>query len=147
MDEAVQQALAKFQKTHVDWQYGGNLAGGCSLANMTLLTYKSQYRGLTSFFKMIGEYEPLMMLVDKQPKNCPSMKVESCIMYMWYKFRPTTTVLTNLADIPVTDVTGSIMHCSGRWNDPGSQKQFSRALYCIHIASKKDGFYHEMCDK
>ena len=75
------------------------------------------------------------------------MKVESCIMYMWYKFRPTTTVLTNLAGVPVTDVTGIIMHCSGSWNDPGKCKQFSGALYCIHIASKQNEHYCEMCDE
>ena len=38
VEAGVQQALAKFQKTPVDRQYGGNLAGGCSLADMTLLT-------------------------------------------------------------------------------------------------------------
>ena len=83
VEAGVQQALAKFQKTPVDQQYGGNLAGGCSLAAMTLLTYKTHYRGLTRFFKMIGDYESLLMLRDKCHKNCPSMKVESCIMYMW----------------------------------------------------------------
>ena len=147
VEAGVQQALVKFQKTPVDQQYGGNLAGGRSLADMTLLTYETHYRGLTRFFKVIGDYESLLMLRDKRPKNCPSMKVESCIMYMWYKFRPTTTVLTNLAGIPVTDVTGSIMHCSRSWNDPGKQKQFSGALYCIHIASKQNGLCHEMCNK
>ena len=75
------------------------------------------------------------------------MKVESCIMYMWYKFRPTTTVLTNLAGIPVTDVNGIIMHCSGSWNDPGKCMQFTGSLYCIHIASKQSGLYCEMCDE
>ena len=87
------------------------------------------------------------MLRDKRPKNCPSMKVESCITYMWYKFRPMTTVLTNLAGIPVTDVTDSIMHCSGSWNDPGKRKQFSGALYCIYIASKQNGLCREMCNE
>jgi hypothetical protein len=66
---------------------------------------------------------------------------------MRYKFRPTTTVLTNLASVPVTDVTGIIRGCSGSWNDPGKCKQFSSALYCIHIASKQNGLYCEMCDK
>ena len=135
VEAGVQQALAKFQKTPADWQYGSNLAGGHSLADMTLLTYETHYRGLTRFFKMIDDYKSLLMLCDKHPKNCPSMKVKSCIMYMWYKFRPTTAVLTNLAGVPVTDVTGIIMHCSGSWNDPGKCKQFSGALYCIHIAS------------
>jgi hypothetical protein len=75
------------------------------------------------------------------------MKVESCIMYMWYKFRPTKTVLTNLAGFPVTNVTGIIMHCTGSWNDPGKHRYFSGALYCIHFASKQNGLYCEMCDE
>ena len=143
----VQQALAKFQKILVDQQYGSNLAGGSSLADMTQLTYETHYRGLSRFFKMIGDYKSLLMLRDKRPKSCLSMKVESHIMYMWYKFRPTKTVLTNLAGILVTDITGIIKHCSGSWNDPGKCKQYSGALYCIHIASKQNGHYCKMCDE
>ena len=30
---------------------------------------------------------------------------------------------------------------------PGKCKQFSGALYCIHIASKQNGHYREMCDE
>ena len=60
VEAGVQQAQAKFQKTPVDRQYGGNLDGGRSLADMTLLTYKTHYRGLTRFFKMIGDYESLL---------------------------------------------------------------------------------------
>ena len=69
VEAGVQQALAKFQKTPVDQQYGGNLAGGCSLADMTLLTYKTHYRSLTRLFKIIGDYESLLMLCDKHPKT------------------------------------------------------------------------------
>ena len=101
---------------------------------MTLLTYESHYRGLTRFFKLIGNYESLLMLCDKHPKNCSSMRVESCIMYMWYKFRPVTTVLTNLAGEPVNDVTSVLIHYSGTWNDPGKCRQFAGALYCILCA-------------
>jgi hypothetical protein len=68
-------------------------------------------------------------------------------MYMWYKFRPKTMVLTNLASVRVTDVTGGIMYCSGTWNDPGKHRQFAGALYCIHVATKQNGPYHEMCDE
>jgi hypothetical protein len=96
---------------------------------------------------MIGDYESLLMLHNKCPKNCPSMKEESCIMYMWYKFRPTTTVLTNMTGVPVSDVTGIIMHCSESWNDPGKHNHLSRALYSIHIVSKQNGIYQEMCDE
>ena len=75
------------------------------------------------------------------------MKVESCIMYMWYKFRPVTMIQTKLASDPVNNVTGVPVHCSGTWNDPGKCRQFAGALYCIHVASKHNGLYCEMCDK
>ena len=87
------------------------------------------------------------MLCDKRPKNCPSLRVESCIIYMWYKFRPVTTVLTNLAGEPVNDVTSVLIHYSGTWNDPGKCRHFAGALYCIHVASQQNGLYCEMCDK
>jgi hypothetical protein len=119
VEVGIQQALVKFNKTADNQQYGGNLAGGQSLAAMTLLTYELHYRGLTRTLKLIGDYESLLMLCDKCPKNCPSMRVESCIMCMWYKFRPVTMVLTNLAGEPVNNVTGVPIHCSGTWNDPG----------------------------
>ena len=60
------------------------------------------------------------------------MKVENYIMYMWYKLRPTTAVLTNMAGVPVINVNGIIMHCSGSWNDPGKHKQFLE-LYIAYI--------------
>jgi hypothetical protein len=41
VDAEVQQALTKFQTTPVDQHCGVNLAGGHSLADMTLLTYKT----------------------------------------------------------------------------------------------------------
>ena len=57
VEAGVQQVQVKFQKTTVNQQYGGNLAGDCSPADMTLLTYKTHYRGLKRFFKMIGDFE------------------------------------------------------------------------------------------
>ena len=75
------------------------------------------------------------------------MKVEGCIMHMWNKIRPKTTVLANLAGVPVTDNTDVIMHCFGSCNDPGKHKQFTGALYCVHIASKQNGLYCERCDE
>ena len=68
-------------------------------------------------------------------------------MYMWYKFRPVTTVLTNLPGEHVNDVTSVLIHCSGTWNDPGKHRQSAGALYCIHVASEQNGLYCEMCDK
>jgi hypothetical protein len=64
VEAEVKQALAKYQKTPVDQQYGGNLAGDCGLADISLLTYKTHYRGLTRFFKMIGDYKSLLMQHD-----------------------------------------------------------------------------------
>ena len=71
VEARVQQALAKFQKTVVHQQYGGSLASGHRLADMTLLTYNTHCRGLTRFFKMIGDYESLLILHGKCPKTTP----------------------------------------------------------------------------
>ena len=68
-------------------------------------------------------------------------------MYMWYKFRPVTTVLTNLTGEPVNNVTGVLIHCSGTCNDPGKHRQFAGALYCIHVESIQNELYCEMCDE
>ena len=114
---------------------------------MTLLTYESHYRRLTRFFKLIGDYESLLHLCDKCPKSCPSMRVESCNMYMWYKLRSVTTDLTNLTGEPVKDITGVLIHCLGSWNDPGKCRQFAGALYCIHVAGKQNGLSCEMYGK
>ena len=65
VEEWIQQTLVNFNKTADNQQYGGNLAGSRSLAAMTLLTYESHYRRLTRFFKLIGDYESLLMLHDK----------------------------------------------------------------------------------
>jgi hypothetical protein len=60
----------------------------------------------------------LQQYIKYANNDCPLMRVESCITYMWYKFRPVTTELTNLAGEPVNDVTGVLIHCSETWNDP-----------------------------
>ena len=65
-----------------------------------------------------------------------------CDIYMWYKFRHVTMVLTHFAGEPVNNITGAVIHCSGTWNDPGKQRCFGEALYCIHIEGKQNGQYH-----
>ena len=57
----IQQTMVEFDKAANNWQYGGNLAGDHSLAAITLLTYELHYRGLTRLFKLIGDYEWLLM--------------------------------------------------------------------------------------
>ena len=46
----------------------------------------------------------------------------------------------------VNDVTVLILHCSWSWDEPGKEKQLSRALYCKNIANKHNGLYCAKCD-
>ena len=66
---------------------------------------------------------------------------------MWYKFRPVTMVLTYLAGKPVNNATGVLINCSGTWNEPGKHRKFVGTLYCIHVASKQNKHYCEVCDR
>ena len=108
-------AFAFIGKTPGDPVTGGNLAAGRALSKNTLLTYEHHFRGLINFFKIIGDYQSLLMLRDRRPLNCPSMNVESLIMYLRWKFGPKTMPLTNLEGVPMKDVVHNPILCTGIW--------------------------------
>ena len=143
--DGIATALQRLHRIAVTPQYGGNLAAGRYFAPHTLATYECHFRGLIKFFKIIGDYESLLMLRDERPVNCPSMNVNSCVLYLKWKFQPRTAILTNMAGQPLMDVTGSPINCTGAWNDPKKQKQFAAALHCVHISCQQGGQYQEMC--
>ena len=62
------------------------------------------------------------------------MRVESLVMYVWWKYYSVHVTLKDLAGKDVLDVTGETMKCRGDWNDPDKQKGFSTAVWCIHKA-------------
>ena len=64
-------------------EYDHNVAGGSSAAGLTLLSYLIHFRGFTRFFMLMDDYDSLLMLFDKYPKNCPSVRVKNWIIYDW----------------------------------------------------------------
>ena len=74
------------------------------------------------------------------------MRVESFIPYMWYKFRPVATFLTNLGGELVKRVTGVLVQCTSTWNGIREYRQFAVALYYMCMASRQNGLYCEMCN-
>ena len=86
------------------------------------------------------------MLRDRYPANCPSMKVESLVIYVWWKYYFVHVTIKDLAGKDVLDVTGETMQCRGNWNDPDKQKGFSTAVWYIHEAQKQTGTYIPSCE-
>ena len=97
------------------------------------------------FLKLIGGYESILMLRDKCPAKCPSIKVELLVMYVWGKYFPVQVTLTDLAGKDVLDVTGKVMKCCIDRNGPDKRKSFSTAVWCIHKAHKQTGTYDPSC--
>ena len=47
------------------------------LQSWSVSTFEVYFQGLTKLFNMIGVYESILMLQDRCPATCPSMKDES----------------------------------------------------------------------
>ena len=99
------------------------------------------------FFKLIGDYESLLMLRDKCPSNCPSMKVESLLIYVWWKYILSSIMtLLDLRGKEVVDVMlGHLIKCCGDWNAPEMREGFRTAVWCIHKAHNQIGDYIQAC--
>ena len=85
--QGILNALDKLKKTSVDRRLA-KLTGTSALRyRSTEISYEVHFRGLTKFFKLIGDYESLLMLRDKCPANCPSMMIKSLVMYVWVEIQ------------------------------------------------------------
>lgn len=142
--QGILNALDKLKKTSVDRRLA-KLTGTSALRYRTELSYEVHFRGLTKFFKLIGDYESLLMLRDKCPANCPSMKVESLVMYVWWKYNAPSMTLLDLGGKEVYDVMGHLIKCRGDWNAPEKRKGFRTAVWCIHKAHNQTGNYIQAC--
>ena len=121
--QGILNALDKLKKTSVDRRLA-KLTGTSAIRYCTEISYEVHFRGLTKFFKLIGDYESLLMLRDKCPANCPSMKVESLVMYVWWKYNASSMTLLDLGGKEVYDVMGHLIKCRGDWNAPEKRKGF-----------------------
>ena len=60
------------------------------------------------------------------------MKVESLVMYLWWKYYSVHVKLKDLAGKDELDMTGKTVKCCDAWNYPDKQRGFSTAVWCIH---------------
>ena len=144
VENGVTNALLNLKKQNINWKLS-KLTGTSALWPCSDSIYEVHFQGLTKFFKLIGDPESILMLQDRCTANCPSMKVKSLVIYVWWKYYPVHVTLTDLAGKDVLDVTGKIMKCCGNWNDPDKWKSFSTAICCIHKAHKQTGTYVPSC--
>ena len=82
VENGVNIALLKLKKQNINWILS-KLTGTSALWPCSE-TYEVHFQDLTKFFKLIGDYESILMLRDRYPANCPSMKVESLVIYVWW---------------------------------------------------------------
>ena len=115
--QGILNALDKLKKTSVDRRLA-KLTGTSALRYRTELSYEVHFRGLTKFFKLIGDYESLLMLRDKCPANCPSIH-EGRIPYNVAMFGGNTM---HHGGKEVVDIMGHLIKCCGDWNAPEKRK-------------------------
>ena len=84
VENGVTNALLNLKKQNIN-QVLSKLTGTSELQPCSESTYEAHFQGLTKFFKMIGDYESILMLHVRCLANCPSMKVESLVIYVWWK--------------------------------------------------------------
>jgi hypothetical protein len=135
------EALAKYMSTHFE--------------NMQLKDYiKDQYWGYVSclieFFLLIQDFESILILLPDPPKNTPSPKVESAVLFVKLKGDARGTELKNSRGESVKDLCGSPITCLGLWHTIGSFTVFSAALSgCVQSRNQRTGYTAicELCHK
>ena len=98
----------------------GPLTGDRVIRKRTKTAYDVHFRGIATFCFLIGDYDSSLILDDFAPKYAPSMKVETLVLYLKFKYYEAHEFLTEANGEPVLDVDGNPIYCSGTWNDPGN---------------------------
>ena len=121
--------------------------GSRVLTTKTKTTYHNIISQLEHFFKMIGDYDSLLILQDHPPENCISMKVESLLQFVDYKFGKKDTQLTDMCGRPVqsVDVSKNPLMCTETWHAPKKINQFCAAVKILHLAMGHRDPYREAC--
>ena len=86
VENGVTNALLNPKKKNTN-QTLSKLTGNFAVPPCSESTYEVCFQGLTKIFKikMIGDYESFLMLHNRCLANCPPMKVESLVIYVWWK--------------------------------------------------------------
>jgi hypothetical protein len=112
----------------------------------SVLKYESFFKGLRHMFSFIGDYQSLLIMLDRPPEPfVPSMGVESIRLFIDSKTGVKGTSLVDRHGVLVKDVLGRNMVVQGGWNDPTIVAQLLSAISGIHSARQQRGQYLEAC--
>ncbi|XXQ39873.1 Tyr recombinase domain-containing protein [Plasmodiophora brassicae] len=113
----------------------------------TKRAYAKHWRGLSTFFAVIGDYDS-MLILDPRIANdaaCPSMKLDSIRLYLDYKLLPPGTPMFGASGRALHTATGEQLIAEGGWNDPKICEQLGSAVFAIHVERGHTGDYLEPC--
>ena len=125
----------------------GRLVGNRVIGESTIIAYENHYKALLRFVALIGDFDSAIMLDVHCPEHAPSIKVETLILYLQYKFHDTNDLLIDLVGQPVKSIKDELIFCTASWNDPGNADQFRAAINCLHVAKNHSGPYIEFCSE
>jgi len=125
----------------------GARTGGRVLHQGTIAAYEFHLKNVEKFCWLIGDYDSSIILNARCPAFSPSMRVETIVLYLRFKFQQETQVLKDLSGNVVKDVDGDVIMCTGTWNDPGNAEHFRAAINSLHEAQgvENRGLYLEVC--
>lgn len=115
------------------------------VSTTTKLAYKGHYENLTKFCYLIGDYDSVLILDKKCPEYAPSVKVETLVLYLHFKFHDKTELLTDVDGKTIHNKEGGEIYCTATWNDPGNADHFRAAINALHHARGHRHAYVEFC--
>ncbi|ORY43852.1 hypothetical protein BCR33DRAFT_251222 [Rhizoclosmatium globosum] len=122
--------------------------GNKPLSENSIAAYQKHINLMNYFCSLIGDYDSMLMLLERPPQRPPSMSAETISLAMKFKRKAEGTPLTDSDDQPVTDVNNQPIPCQGGWNDPKNCNQLLSSLASIHKARgvEENEPYCEPCD-
>ena len=112
--------------------------------------YDRWLKNLWNFLAMIGDYQSMIILLDKPPRGdiCPSLNCDSLIYFCYHKFKKRKEPLTSTAKggHPVLDINNARILCEGSLQSVKWSHSLFAAISAIHKRQEKDDQYKSPCD-
>lgn len=159
VDAGIRAAATKWQLTldvgeskYIEFAFLGKATtrfGNRPMAESTKYSYECAFRQFWRFLSYKGDYESMLLLLVKPPKNAPAIRVDSAEEFLRFKFDTINSPLYEelfRGSVPINDVFGDAMSADGGWNAPKIALIFQAALSDLHIANNNIGQFHDVCD-
>jgi len=126
-----------------------NLFGSKTLADNSQETYFKHVKGLFYFLATIGDYDSLLVLLDRAPREMvPSMDANSIALYMLYRTVSKGNPLNHIGtQRPVIDIFGSSVSCKGDWKAIINVDQLLNTVSALHRTIYQTGSFRDICSQ